>query len=179
MQCLFEMASQSVAIILLMGSCVVQQKEAIMDEKEILVFRVGGLNYGVNVSDLKGIEEGREVTSVAKAPEYIKGIVNIRDEVFPVLDVAAKLAVSNADDAQMKLLIMSTNAGKVACLVDEVSEITVARGNDIQTFPKMLRVPDTTYAECVVRKDDKLIIIIDSNHLFDDKEVEQIEKMKG
>ena len=151
-----------------------------MEEKEILVFNVGNNNlFGVNVSDLQGIEEMKEITSVAKAPQNMKGIVNIRGEVIPVLDVAAKLGIANAKDSAMKLLLMNTNAGKVACLVDEVNEISMASADEIKPFPVLLRSPDTTYADCVVRKEEKLVVILDTAHLFDDHEVKQIEKMKG
>ncbi len=151
-----------------------------MEEKEILVFNVGKSNYfGVNVRDLQGIEEYREITSVAKAPQNMKGIVNIRGEVIPVLDVGAKLGIANAEDAAMKLLLMNTNAGKVACLVDEVNEISMASGDEIKPFPILLRSPDTTYAECIVRKEKRLVVILDTAHLFDEQEVKQIEKMKG
>jgi chemotaxis signal transduction protein len=99
--------------------------------------------------------------------------------VIPVLDVGEKLGIANKEDATLKLLLMNTNAGKVACLVDEVSEITWAVGDEVSPFPTMLRSPNTTYAECIVRKNERLIIILDTAHLFDDQEVKQIEKMKG
>lgn len=144
-------------------------------EKEVLVFQIGGQKYGVPVSDLQGIENYSPATAVANSPNFIEGIIQIRKEVYPVLDLKKRFSMSAAEATpDTKQLVLNSNAGKIVCTVDSVVEICTVRGKDIQPCPSIVRNKDTMYVDCVIRNKGELIIVMNVNQLFDKRECSEI-----
>ncbi len=140
-----------------------------METKEILIFSITDKQYGVEVGGLQGIENYIPPTEVAGGPQIAAGVVKIRQEVYPVIDLRKMfcLPVTEATD-ETKYLILNTQAGQVACIVDSVIEIFTGRDKEIQPFPTMLRTQGTQYADCIMKVHDKLVVVMDSARLFDE-----------
>ena len=144
-------------------------------EKEVLIFQISGQKYGVPVSDLQGIENYTPVTAVANAPDFIEGIIRIRDEAYPVLDLKMKFSMAATEiTLDTKQLVLNSNAGKVVCAVDSVVEISTVQGKDIQPCPLIVRSKNTLYVDCVIRNKEDLIVVIDVNQLFDKSECSEV-----
>lgn len=149
-----------------------------MEAKRILIFYLGAEEYGVEVKNLQAIENYSSITPIANAPNFMEGLVNIRQDVYPVLDLRMKFGMPAAEvTPETKILLLHSNAETVACVVDAVIEIKDAEGEDVQPFPSMIRSEQTMYADCIVRRGDKLVVVIDAGHLFDEGEKAEVLKM--
>jgi purine-binding chemotaxis protein CheW len=147
--------------------------------KEIIVFELGENHYGVEVNGLQGIENYMQPTTMADAPNHVLGIVNIRKTIYPVLSLASKFGLQETPVTEnTKMLILNTNGGPLACIVDDVVQMHVAKDEDVQPVPQMLKTKKTKYAECIIKVEDKLVIVIETNNLFDEKEAEEIAQVK-
>ncbi len=143
--------------------------------KEIIVFELEAQRYGVEVKGLQGIENYMEPTTMADAPDHVLGIVNIRNMIYPVFNLASKFGFDNSPITEKtKMLILNTNGGPLACIVNDVAEMHVAKDEDVQSVPQMLRTDKTRYAEYIIRVEDNLVIVIDPDNLFDETEAEKI-----
>lgn len=136
--------------------------------KKVLMFSVGDRQYGAEVEKIQGIENYIPPTEVANVPEYVAGVVNIREDVYPVLNLRNKFGLPSADATEdTKYIILNTKAGKIACMVDCVIEIFV--GED-KPFPAMLKTEGTEYASGIMKVHDNLVIIIEPEYLLTESE---------
>lgn len=143
--------------------------------KEILICSIADRKYGIEVGGLQSIENYTPPTPVASAPEFIAGIVKIREDVYPVLDLRSKFSLPKTEPTEeTKYVLLKTNAGMAACMVDSVCEIFNGTEETVQPFPDMIRTKETEYADCVVKANDTLVLVISSAHLLTLEETKEV-----
>lgn len=139
--------------------------------KEIIVFFLNGKKYGVEISGMQSLESYQDARPLPDAPEGILGTVEIRKEIFPVLDIHAKLG-AGASVERKKILLFRTGAGIIACVVDGVGKVFRAEGDDVQSFPKIATSEDTDFVDFVVRMGQELIVVVKPDALLTKKQAE-------
>lgn len=156
--------------------------------KEIIVFFIDGNEYGIEISGMQSLENYREVVSCPDVPECILGTVTIRDEIYPVFDIRAKLSSGTNTSAKSlpsedsvtedtKIILLRTDAGNIACVVDRVGKVFRAEGENVQPFPAVARTKDTSYIDFVAKRNNELIVVIDPNALLTPEESDRISKI--
>lgn len=146
--------------------------------KEIIVFVIDGAEYGVEIAGMQSLENFTGITPFPDAPECILGTVKIRDDIYPVYDLKAKLSIPASEATEdTKVLVLRTRAGNLACMVDSVSKVFRAEGENIQQFPGVAQTEATRYIDFVVRRDQRLIVVINPKELLAEEEVEEIRKI--
>lgn len=152
--------------------------------KEVIVFFLNGTEYGIEISGMQSLENYQEIRPLPDAPEGILGSVKIRNENYPVYDLKAKVVPGARQDVSpeavtedTKLLVLKTEVGDVACVVDDVGKVFRAEGDDIQQFPGMARTKETNYIDFIARRDNELIVVIDSRSLLTKEQREGIKKI--
>lgn len=154
--------------------------------KEVIGFFLDGREYGVEISGMQSLEPCQEITPLADAPEGILGTVKVRDEIYPVYDLKAMIgsagsAASKGAGAGItedsKLLVLRTTVGNVACVVDGVGMVFQAEGDDLQTFPNIVRTDGTEYVDFVVRRENKLIVVLNPRALLTKEQEEGLKKI--
>lgn len=144
-----------------------------MEELQVIIFTLENENYGIDIEGVSGIEADHEIVRVPNSSRNIKGIINLRGEVIPVIDLKNKFNIPNDgvyEDNQV--IIVNTDECKIALLVDGVKEIHSIEGEDIVEMPSVARGEGVTYFDKVVRKDGNLIIIIRPEMLLSEDEKE-------
>lgn len=163
--------------------------------KEVIGFFLDGREYGVEISGMQSLEPCQEITPLADAPEGILGTVKVRDEIYPVYDLKAKIGLADSAPKGValngttgggagtgmpedsKLLVLRTTVGNVACVVDGVGMVFQAEGDDLQTFPNIVRTDGTEYVDFVVRRENKLIVVLDPTALLTKEQEEGLKKI--
>lgn len=146
--------------------------------KEIVTFTLSGKKYGVEVSRLHGIEKYAGMSEAPDMPECMQGMVTVRNELIPVFDINRRLALPAVDvTPETKYLILRTRQGKLAVKVDDVSKIVKAEGNEIQSFPEMLKTDETSYAEFIIRSEGTLILTMNPEKFLGDGDWKAIRKV--
>lgn len=146
--------------------------------KEVIVFFIGESEYGVDIAGMQSLENFTEIKAFPDVPECILGTVKIRNEVYPVYDLKAKLAVPATEVTEdTKVLLLRTKAGSLACVVDSVSKVFRAEGENIQQFGGVARTEATSYIDFIVRRNNELIVVIDPEELLTEEEAEEIRKI--
>ena len=135
-----------------------------------VVFLLGKEMYGVDINLVQSIEKDLNVVPVPNSQSYIKGIVNMRNEVIPVYSLARKFGKEQEATAESTIII-SSGGLKLALEVDEVLEINDIDESHILPMPSMLVKADTQYL------DGKLILLLDVEKLLSDDEAEDVKKI--
>lgn len=141
-----------------------------------VVFRLGNEMYGVDINLVQSIEKDLSVVPVPNSQFYIRGIVNMRNEVIPVYSLARKFGRAQESTADSTIII-SLSGLKLALEVDEVLEIHDIKESSIVNMPSMLIKEDTRYLDRVANVDGKLIVLLDVECLLTNDEVEGVKKI--
>lgn len=145
--------------------------------KEIVTFTLSGKEYGVEVGKLQGIENYADMLQVQDMPEGIQGTITVRKETIPVFDIKKQLmlpAVGVTPDT--KYVVLRTTQGKLAVVVDGVSKIVKAEGQEMQNFPVLLQTDATSYVDFIVKKENQLILTINPENLIERDKWKEINK---
>lgn len=99
---------------------------------QIVNFTVDNVNYGVPVEQVREVRDMQVVTRVPGAPEYIKGVTNLRGQIITVVDLRKRLGLSEGTDAGGKIMIIDLEKSAVGVVVDSVTEVSTIKAKDIQ-----------------------------------------------
>lgn len=153
--------------------------------KEVIVFIISGKQYGIEIGGMQSLEKYQEIQPFPDAPDFILGTVKIRGAIIPVFDInriiglpAAQKPAGQPADAveQRKILLLRTKAGTLACIVDGVENVFRAEGEDVQPVPQMTRTEGTGFLDFIIRRDNKLVVVIQPKALFTDEQVKSIQE---
>lgn len=146
--------------------------------KEVIVFFIGDKEYGIEISGMQSLENYQEIAPFSGAPECILGTVIIRNIVYPVYNIKAKFSLPLTEATEdTKILLLKTNAGTVACVVDSVGKVFRAEGDNVQPFPKVARTEGTEFIDFIAKRNNELIVVIDPNAMVTEEEAKEISKI--
>ena len=143
-----------------------------------VVFRLDNEKYGINISYVSGIEYEQTIVRVPNSSRNIKGIINLRGEVIPVLDLRTKFNMDNLTAPKdAELIIVNLPNNKIAIEVDGVEQIHQIDENDIVDMPEIAKSGGTDYFDRVAKLDGKLIIIINPLELLSEEELQAVNEL--
>lgn len=135
--------------------------------QEYLTFTLGAEEYAIDILKVQEIRGYEHPTTIANAPEFIKGVINLRGNIVPIVDMRIKFGVGKADYTPMTVVIILTISGRVVgIVVDSVSDVTMLRTDQIHPKPEFGGSIDTQYITGMGSLDDRMLIVIDIERLM-------------
>lgn len=145
--------------------------------KEVVTFFLSGKMYGVEVGRMQGLENYVDMIQTPDMPEYLQGIVTIRKEAIPVIDLKRKMVLPATErTSETKYVILRTSHGKLGIVADGVGKIIKAEGEDIQAFPQMMKTEATSYIDYIVKEEKNLILTINPDEFLTNDEWKIVQK---
>jgi purine-binding chemotaxis protein CheW len=143
-------------------------------EVQVLAFRLGREEYGVEVSRVQEIERREEATRLPQMPHFVEGIINWRNRTVPVVDLHGKLGV-RGDARSEYMVVVDVDGLYVALLVDTVPEV-LSLSNEIIDPPPQTSVGDASeYISGVGKLENRLVILLQVENLFSSREREAMQ----
>lgn len=143
-----------------------------------VVFRLDNEKYGIDISYVSGIEYEQTIVRVPNSSRNIKGIINLRGEVIPVLDLRTKFNMDNLTAPKdAELIIVNLPNNKIAIEVDGEEQIHHIDENDIVDMPEIAKSSGAGYFDRVAKLDGKLIIIINPLELLSEEELQAVNEL--
>jgi purine-binding chemotaxis protein CheW len=143
---------------------------------EALTFTLGKEEYGIDIQNVQEIRPYENVTRIASAPDFIKGIVNLRGIIVPILDMRIKLGLGTPTYDELTVVVILGIGGKViGMVVDAVSDVIVLASEQIKPVPSMGTTIDTDYLIGLGTLDDRMLILIDIDQLMSSAEIGLVE----
>ena len=153
-----------------------------MPEKDIIrqhvIFSLGKQKYGIDVMDSREIISPDNLTSIPEAPSFIEGVIDLRNQIIPIINLSKKLSLNlelNLDNS--KVIIISVENELLGLMVKEVVEISDLNQKEISETPEITKKIDSNYIEGVANLNDELIIIIKTNNLLQNNELKKIKRI--
>jgi purine-binding chemotaxis protein CheW len=144
---------------------------------EYLTFTLGDEEYGVDILMVQEIRGYEAVTKIANAPEFIRGVINLRGIIVPVVDMRIKFNLENVVYNQFTVVIVLNVCGRViGMVVDGVSDVIELTPEQIHETPEFGSSLDTQYLIGLGTVDARMIILVDIERLMSSQEMDLIAK---
>lgn len=146
--------------------------------REFLAFKLGKEEYGIDILKVQEIRGYEAVTRIANAPEFIKGVVNLRGIIVPIVDMRIKFDLGDPSYDQFTVVIILTIAGRiVGMVVDSVSDVTTLSPEQIRPAPEMGSAFNTDYLIGLGTLEERMLILVDIDTLMSSSEMGLIDQL--
>jgi purine-binding chemotaxis protein CheW len=145
---------------------------------EFLAFTLGDEVYGIDILMVQEIRGYEPVTKIANTPDFIKGVINLRGVIVPVVDMRIKFRLEMVDYNQFTVVIVLNVCGRViGMVVDGVSDVIDLAPDQIHAAPEFGSSLDTEYLNGMGTMDERMIILVDIERLMSSSDMELIAKV--
>ena len=139
---------------------------------EFLSFRLGGEEYGIDILRVQEIRSYAEPTRIANAPSFVKGVINLRGVIVPVVDLRIKLNCSTvAYDGFTVVIVLNVHGHVVGAVVDSVSDVLKLNAAQINAAPEMNTSMDMSYITGIASVAERMLILMDIEALMSTAEM--------
>ena len=146
------------------------------ENRELLTFTLGSEEYGIDILKVQEIRGYEAVTTIANAPEFIKGVINLRGIIVPIVDMRIKFKLGSVTyDATTVVIILNIANRVVGMVVDGVSDVTTLKPEEIRPAPEFGSGLDVQYLQGLGTVDDRMIILVDIENLMSSRDMELVE----
>lgn len=137
---------------------------------QFIVFSIEGEDYGIDIQDIHEINRLKEIsiTEVPKTPDYVEGIINLRGEVVPIVDLRKRFNLPEKEaDKDSRAVVVKLDKKMIGLIVDKVDEVITLMPGEIMPPPDEIKDIDSRYIQGVGKKGDKIITILDIKEILD------------
>ena len=150
-------------------------------EGKYLTFTLAEEEYGIGILKIKEIIGMMPITSVPQTPEFVKGVINLRGKVIPVLDLRLRFGMKEIDYTERTCIIVVEITGQsgtvmIGVVVDSVSEVLNIKGDDIEDTPAFGAKLDTDYILGMAKMEGGVEILLDIDRVLSEGEISFMEK---
>lgn len=147
-----------------------------MSEMQLVIFSLGKEEYGVDIMQVKEIVTYKEPVKVPNTPQFVEGIINLRGEIIPIVNLKKRFNIPGEDIGdQTRVIVMSIDSKKVGFIVDDASEVITINNENIEPAPEIVAGIDRRYITGIGKVEERILIILDLDKLFSEKEQEALE----
>lgn len=145
-----------------------KEKKAMMEDVQVAAFKLLKEEYGVNILNVQEIKVLTDITRVPFAPDYIKGVINLRGSVLPVIDLKRRIGLEDAPytDAT-RIIIMKIGEFSIGMIVDAVTEVLTISGRDINAAKDVSDNTSNRFVSSIGNIDARLIIMLNLDEIVD------------
>jgi len=152
-------------------------------EGKYLTFSLAGEEYGIGILKIKEIIGMMPITSVPQTPAFVKGVINLRGQVIPVIDLRLRFGMGEIDYTERTCIIVvevEAESGLVliGVVVDSVSEVLNIKGEDIDDTPTFGAKLDTEYILGMAKMEGGVKILLDIDRVLSEEEVAMVDSTK-
>lgn len=152
-----------------------EEQQEDTQEGKFLTFSLGEEEYGIEIRHVTEIIGIQNVTDLPDMPDYVKGVINLRGKVIPVIDVRLRfLMKERAYDERTCIVVVNINGMAVGMIVDSVSEVIDIPGGDIEPPPKVKKGEASRYIQGLGKVGEDVKILLEIEKLLFNEEMEQI-----
>ncbi|SHJ91305.1 chemotaxis protein CheW [Paramaledivibacter caminithermalis] len=145
-----------------------------MPIKEYVVFKLDNEYYGIDIHNVETIEKVMPMTRVPYTKDFVKGVINLRGNVVPVIDLRKRFDLSMKEyDENSRIIIVKLDEITVGMTVDSSSEVIQLSEKDIEEAPSLKGTSEENFVKCIGKKDKRIIMIIDLYKILDINDMEK------
>jgi purine-binding chemotaxis protein CheW len=134
---------------------------------QLVSFKLSDETYGIEITKIREIILVGEITRVPETPHYIKGLINLRSSVIPVIDLRARFSLAENELTQdSRIMVLNVGRRTIGIVVDSVNEVLRVSEDQISPAPPTVASLGNQYMTGLVRLEEQLLILLDVDRLF-------------
>ena len=150
-------------------------------EGKYLTFSLAEEEYGIGILKIKEIIGMMPITTVPRTPEFVKGVINLRGKVIPVMDLRLRFGMKEIDYTERTCIVVVEIEGTsgtvmIGVVVDSVSEVLNIKGEDVEETPTFGAKLNTDYILGMAKMEGGVKILLDIDRVLNDQEIAVLEK---
>ena len=155
-----------------------QRREAEGELNLLISFEVGDEEYGLDILRVKEVIRMKEITHLPKAPSFVRGIINLRGDVIPIIDLRDKFGLANEEYTDTTRVIVADVDGKlVGMVVDAASQVLRIPADQIDPPPPIVGGLSAEYIKGVGKLEQRLIILLNIDRILSTEEKVELARM--
>jgi purine-binding chemotaxis protein CheW len=142
------------------------------------VFKIGEEDFGIGIERIVEILNAQKVHSLPELPEFLSGIITVRGEVIPLLDLRKRFGVKSPETREL-IIVVRYDHEKLGLLVDEIKEIVTLKPENISSPPAIFKGLRKNYLTGLGKKGEKIIILLNIDYLLSSEEKIMLKDSEG
>ncbi|PKN16063.1 MAG: chemotaxis protein CheW [Deltaproteobacteria bacterium HGW-Deltaproteobacteria-23] len=141
-----------------------EQKDRLETLLHLVTFQLGKEEYGVEIASVQEIIRATDITPVPGAPSHVRGVINLRGKIIPVVDLRTRFALPQAETSDsQRIVVVELCQKRIGMLVDSVSQVIKVPAGVVEEMPEEATSVDGNYIKGVGKLENRLVVILDLN----------------
>ena len=154
-------------------------KVSAAETDQMISFSIGEEDYGVDIQEVKEVIRIREITQLPKAPTFVKGVINLRGDVIPIIDLREKFGLEQQDYTDVtRVIVVEVDGKSIGMVVDRVSNVIKIPQDEIEPPPPLVGDLSGEYLRGIGKLGEKLIVLISIDKILTTDEKIELKKME-
>jgi purine-binding chemotaxis protein CheW len=140
---------------------------SLTDTRQLVTFALGPEEYGIDIAQVQEINRMVEITHVPRAASYMEGVINLRGQLIPVIDLRTRFGMRQTERTRNnRIIVVEAASQRVGLIVDSVSEVVRIPLNQIEPTPDIVTVAHAEFLGGVGKLDNRLIILLNVDQVI-------------
>ncbi len=151
------------------------------EELKVIVFSLGEEEYGIEVDKVQTIERLSPITRVPKTPAFVKGVINLRGSVIPVIDLRGRFNLPETELSEnSRIIVVAVNELEVGFIVDAANDVADINSDLIESPPEIVGGIRAKYLQGIAKLGEgRLLVMLNLNEVLNKQEIIQLEELEG
>ncbi|WP_042223753.1 chemotaxis protein CheW [Oceanobacillus manasiensis] len=148
--------------------------------RKVIIFQLCDEEYAVSVQQVGAIERVLPITRVPQTADFVKGVINLRGVVTPVIDLRVRFNLEATDyNESTRIIIINLENMEVGLIVDAANDVLDISEEAIEPAPEVIGTVDVDYIEGVVKLEDRLFILLDLEKVLTEDNIKELHGVEG
>ncbi|MDI3546601.1 MAG: purine-binding chemotaxis protein CheW [Halanaerobiales bacterium] len=144
-----------------------REEDQTANRKQIVIFQLGEEEYGINILQTKEIIKPSKITNVPNTPDYVLGVINLRGQIVPVIDLRKRFAIAATETTdKQRVITIEVRDSLIGLVVDSVNGVVWLNMNELEPAPEIAGGIEQEFIEGVGKIEDRLLVLIDLEKLL-------------
>lgn len=158
---------------------VMEEEQEMVEEVKVIVFKLIDEEYGVEVNQVRSIERMQSITKVPRTPHFVKGVINLRGIIIPIIDLRKRFDLEVEDYTDnTRIIIVNVGDVQVGLIVDAANDVLDIALNAIEAPPEVVGGIEATYLRGVAKTDDRLLILLNLDKVLSADELKSVRQIE-
>ncbi len=136
-------------------------------ELQIVVCELADERYGLDIAKVFEIIRHQPITAVPRAPTFVKGVINLRGRIIPVVDLRERFGMAEVEPTkETRIVVAESSSTRDGLIVDSVSEVLLVPGDAVESTPEVAAGEDAEYLRGIAKLADHLVLLLELDGLF-------------
>ncbi|WP_186578196.1 chemotaxis protein CheW [Aquibacillus kalidii] len=143
-----------------------------------IIFKLNTQEYGANIEQIRSIERLQEIVEMPRTSDFIKGIINMRGQITPIIDLKTRLGLGETVHTEnTRILIASIDDIQVGLIVDAATDVIDIDSSVIDEAPQSVNGVDSKYLKGVAKLEERLLLILNLEQVLSNQEISQVKEV--